>query len=264
MIYPSCSLVTPTYNWPEALNLLLLSILKQTVLPNEVIIADDGSTEDTKKIISDFQKTFPIPLIHIWHEDINNRKPAIMNKAIASSKSDYIIEIDGDIIMNKHFIEDHLNFSQNGHYLFGSRVTIKKNFLPELFSKKITKFNLFSKGIKKRGRTIRIPSLMRFSESITERSLKLRGCNMSFWKNDFIKINGFNENLVGWGIDDSEMIQRMHNVGIKGKRLKHCGIAYHIYHQEQSRSQLDINDEILKETTEKKLTFIEKGISQYL
>lgn len=263
-VLPNCTLVTPTYNWPDALNLLLLSILNQSVLPNEVIIADDGSTQDTKKLISDFQKTFPVPLIHIWHEDLKNRKPAIMNKAIAVSNYDYIIEIDGDIIMNKHFIEDHLNFAEKGHYLFGSRVTIKKDFLQELFSKKKTQFNLFSKGIKKRGRTIRIPFLMRFSKSVSERSSKLRGCNMSFWKADFIKINGFNENLVGWGIDDSEMIQRIHNIGIQGKRLKNCGVAYHIYHKEQSRSQLDINDEILKQTTEKKLTFIEKGINQYL
>ena len=56
----SCSLITPTYNWPEALQLLLLSILKQTILPNEVIIADDGSTEKTKQLIADFQKIFPV------------------------------------------------------------------------------------------------------------------------------------------------------------------------------------------------------------
>jgi len=262
--YPTCSLVTPTYNWPEALNLLLTSVLEQTILPNEVIIADDGSTENTKNLIADFQKKFPIPLIHIWHEDLKNRKPAIMNKAIAVSKYDYIIEIDGDIIMNTYFIEDHLKFATKGHYLFGSRVNIQKHYLSELFSKKVTQFNLFSKGIKKRGRTIRFPFLMRFSKSVAERSSKLRGCNMSFWKSDFIKINGFNESLVGWGIDDSEMIQRLHNIGIYGKRLKNAGIAYHIYHKEQSRSQLDINDEILKQTTEKKLTFIEKGINQYL
>ena len=66
---PTCTLVTPTYNWPEALELLLLSILNQSVLPNEVIIADDGSGDDTKQLIEDFQKKFPIPLVHIWHED---------------------------------------------------------------------------------------------------------------------------------------------------------------------------------------------------
>lgn len=264
MLYPSCTLITPTYNWPEALELLLMSILQQTVMPDEVIIADDGSGEDTKELIKEYQNKFPVPLIHIWHEDNKNQKPKIMNKGIAAAKHDYIIEIDGDIIMNKYFIEDHLSFAEKGSYLFGSRVNIQKKFLSELFLKKNIHFNYFSKGIKKRARTIRIPYLMNFVKKTKERSSKLRGCNMSFWKSDFISINGFNENLVGWGIDDSEMIQRLHNIGISGKRLKNCGIAYHIYHKEQSRSQLAINDEILKQTTENELTFIKKGINQYL
>jgi len=187
-----------------------------------------------------------------------------MNKAIAKAKYEYIIEIDGDIIMNKYFVEDHLNFAQKDLYLFGSRVTIQKSYLSELFSKRIINFNLFSKGIKKRTRTLRIPFLMRFSKIFNKRSSKLRGCNMSFWREDFIKINGFNENLVGWGIDDSEMIQRLHNIGIKGRRLKFAGIAYHIYHKEQNKSHIEINHEIERQTKENKLTFIEKGVNQYL
>lgn len=264
MSYQSCTLITPTYNWPEALELLLLSILNQTILPNEVIIADDGSNENTKQLIVDFQKKFPIPLVHIWHEDVKNRKPRIMNKAIAAAKHEYIIEIDGDIIMNKNFVKDHLTFAEKEQYLFGSRVNIQEKLLPELYSKKIIDLNIFSKGIKKRGRTLRIPFLMRFAKTVDERSRKLRGCNMSFWKEDFIKINGFNEDLVGWGIDDSEMVQRLHNIGIKGKRLKYSGIVYHIFHKEQSKSHLEINNEIERQTTEKKLTFIEKGINQFL
>lgn len=262
--YPSCSLVTPTYNWPEALDLLLLSIMNQSVFPDEVIIADDGSTSDTKNLIEEYQKKFPVPLIHIWHEDVKNRKPRIMNKAIACAKYDYIIEIDGDIIMNKHFVEDHLNFAQKGLYLYGSRVNIQKSHLTEIFSKKIIHFSFFSKGIKKRTRTLRIPFLMSFAKIVDKRSDKLRGCNMSFWREDFIKINGFNENLVGWGIDDSEMIERLHNLGIKGKRLKFAGIAYHIYHKEQSKSHIEINHEIERQTKENKLTFIEKGVNQFL
>ncbi len=78
--YPSCSLITPTYNWPEALELLLLSVKQQSYLPNEVIIADDGSKVETQKLIQKYQQDFPIPLIHIWHDDNKNRKPAIMNK----------------------------------------------------------------------------------------------------------------------------------------------------------------------------------------
>ncbi len=262
--YPSCSLVTPTYNWPEALELLLLSIKNQSYLPNEVIIADDGSREDTKLLIQKIQDDFPVPLHHIWHKDNKNQKPVIMNKAIASAKCDYIIEIDGDIIMHKDFIKDHLSSSEKGVFLYGSRVNIQESHLKTLFDTKQIHFNFFSKGIKKRGRTLRIPFLAHQYKKEDKRSSKLRGCNISFWREDFIAINGFNESLTGWGIDDSEMAQRLINVGVKGKRLKFKGIVYHIYHPEQDKSHIHLNELIEKETTEKKVTYIEKGVDQYL
>lgn len=262
--FPKCSLVTPTYNWPEALELLLLSIKNQSVLPNEVIIADDGSRKETTDLIKKFQADFPVPLLHIWHEDNGNQKPKIMNKAIASSNFDYIIEIDGDIIMHKDFVKDHLTYAKKGQYLFGSRVNIKKSRVNYIFENKIIHFSVFSKGIKKRLRTLRIPFFMSFEEEHKEISKKLRGCNMSFWKEDFIKINGFNESLFGWGVDDSEMIQRLHNIGIAGKRLKHTGIVYHIYHKEQDKSHISVNNAIENLVREKKIKFIEKGINQYL
>lgn len=260
----SCSLVTPTYNWPEALELLLTSALNQSVLPNEIIIADDGSKPETTALINTFKQQSPVPIVHIWHDDNGNQKPKIMNKAIAASKYDYIVEIDGDIIMHRDFIKDHLSSAEKGLYLFGSRVNIQKEYLPELFKSKKTHFNLFSKGIKKRTRTLRIPFLASLYKPVSERSSKLRGCNMSFWKTDFIKVNGFNEGLVGWGIDDSEMIQRLHNIGIKGKRLRYKGIAYHIYHNEQSKDHIHLNEVIEAETTKNKVTYIEKGVNQYL
>ena len=260
----SSSLITPTYNWPEALELLLLSIKRQSVLPDEVIIADDGSGTKTKDLIEKMKKNFPVPLIHIWHEDNQNQKPAIMNKAIAASKYDYIIEIDGDIIMHKDFVKDHLSFAEEGLFLYGSRVNIQQGHLDQLFKEKQLSFHFLSKGIKKRGRAIRLPILSKMYTPENKRSSKLRGCNMSFWKKDFIKVNGFNESLTGWGIDDSEMIQRLINIGIKGRRLKYKGLAYHIYHPEQDKSHIEINRIIEKETTEKNVTYIEKGIDQYL
>lgn len=263
-ILPTCSLVAPTYNWDSALELLLMSVLTQTILPNEVIIADDGSSNETKKLIEKFQETFPVPLIHIWHDDNLNQKPKIMNKAIARASGSYIIEIDGDIIMNKNFIKDHLKFSEKGFYLFGSRVNIQKKILQSIFDKKTISFNFFSSGIKKRFRTVHIPFLMRFAKIVDKRSSKLRGCNMSFWRADFIKVNGFNEDLVGWGMDDSELIERFHNIKIKGKRLKFVGIVYHIFHKEQDKSQTDINGVIEKKTVQEKLIFIKNGVNQYL
>jgi glycosyltransferase involved in cell wall biosynthesis len=262
--YPTCSLVFPTYNWPEALELILLSTIIQTIMPNEVIIADDGSKLETALLIQKYQSKFPVPLIHIWHEDNKNQKPKIMNKAIAAAKFDYIIEIDGDIIMNKNFIKDHLYFAKKNQYLFGSRVNILEKKIKSIFKNKTISFNYLTSGIKKRNRTIRFPYLMNFAKTVSKRSSKLRGCNMSFWRSDFLKINGFNEDLTGWGNDDSEMIERMHNLGIIGKRLKFAAIAYHIYHHEQSKNHVNLNDELEKLSREKKLTFIENGINKYL
>lgn len=264
MSYPSCTLVTPTYNWPEALELLLLSVLNQSVLPNEVIIADDGSRQETKQLIERFQKIFPIPLNHIWHEDNGFQKSKILNKAIAIAKYDYIIQIDGDIIINKNFIKDHLTHSRNGQFLFGARVNIKKNFLEDLFKKKKIHFNFFSKGIKKRFRTIRIPIYSNFIKQNHNISSKLRGCNMSFWKNDIIKINGYNEKFVGWGCEDYELGYRLHKSGVLGKRLKFAAIEYHIYHDENNKSNTANNGLVQKETFEKKLIFINDGIDKYL
>ena len=259
-----CSLITPTYNWPEALELLLLSVMNQSVLPQEVIIADDGSTAATKELIDRFKERFPVPLIHVWHEDNGNQKPAIMNKAIAIAQYDYILEIDGDIILHKDFVKDHLSMAEEKTFLYGSRANIQKEHLDSLFKNKQIKFNYFSKGIKKRNRTLRIPLISNLAKKEDRRSRKLRGCNMSFWKKDFIAVNGFNEDLVGWGIDDSELIQRMINNGVAGKRIKHKGIVYHIYHKEQDKSQVHLNLEIEKQMETSGTTYAGKGINQHI
>lgn len=86
--------------------------MNESILHDEVIIANDGSQENTKQLIADFQKKFPVPLIHIWQVDINNRKTRIINKAISAANYDYIVKIDVEIIMNNHFVKDYLTFAK--------------------------------------------------------------------------------------------------------------------------------------------------------
>ncbi|MDK7375931.1 glycosyltransferase family 2 protein [Weeksella virosa] len=257
------SLVVSTYNWAEALELVLKSIQVQTHLPDEVIIADDGSTKETKRVIYEFRQGFPNPVTHVWHEDLGNRKAIIMNKAIAKTTSDYIISIDGDVILHPNFVEDHLAMAEKNTYLYGSRVNIQKSKLQEIFQHKTIHFHFFSKGIKKRGRTLRYPFLAKKQKKHSSFSSKMRGCNFSFWRKDFIKVNGYNEEITGWGREDSELVLRMHNAGILAKRLKFAGIVYHMYHPEQSKEFLDRNDKIQQKTIEQKLTFASKGVNQY-
>ena len=104
------SLIISTYNRPDALDVVLLSVSKQTVLPDEIIIADDGSTEATANVISKWNDSslLPLKIKHIWQDDDGFRLAMIRNKAIAASESDYIIQIDGDAFIHPRFIQDHL------------------------------------------------------------------------------------------------------------------------------------------------------------
>ncbi len=258
------ALLISTYNWPQALELIFKSIHEQTHLPDEVLIADDGSTNETKQLIDDFARKSTFKVIHVWQEDNGFRKAIILNKAVAKSSCEYIIQIDGDCIMHPEFIEDHKKNAQKNVYLYGTRATITKDALPRIFNEKQTKFNFLSKNIKKKTRTIHSALLSKLYKPHEGFSSNFRGCNVSFWREDFIAINGYNESFEGWGREDSDLVIRLGNKGVLAKRLRYVGIVYHIYHPENSRDNLNENDLIQNESIQNKIIRTEKGISQYL
>lgn len=258
------TLLISTYNWPDALRLVFKSLQNQSVYPDEVLIADDGSTDETRELIRRFKEKSTIPFHHYWHEDDGFRKATILNKAIAGSNGDYIIQVDGDCILHKHFVKDHISDIKKNTYLYGSRVTIVKNHLDELFSKENINFHVFSKGIKKRTRTLRIPMLSKLYTDHAGLSSKFRGCNVSFWKKDILAVNGYDEDFTGWGREDSELILRMINNGISGKRLRYKGIVYHIWHEIKSKHNLKKNDEMQTSTLLNEKKRCDNGIDKYL
>ncbi len=258
------SLLISTYNWPEALELVLLSTNNQTEKPDEILIADDGSSEETTNLIKDFQKKSFVPIKHFWHEDKGFRKAIILNKAIAAAKGEYIIQVDGDCILHKDFVRDHKALAQPNVYLFGSRVNIQEKFLPELFASQKIKFSFFDKGIKKRTRNLRVPALSSLYNTTNEVSDKMRGCNVSYWKKEVIAVNGYNEEFEGWGREDSELIIRMMHNGVLGRRLRYRGIVYHIWHEVKDQSRFKINDRLQEKALAEGSKWCGKGIDKYL
>lgn len=258
------ALLISTYNWPDALSLIFKSIMKQSRLPDEILIADDGSKEDTKNLILQFKEKCNIPVKHFWQEDSGFRKSKILNKAIAGSEADYIIQVDGDCILHKHLIKDHILNACPDQYLYGSRVNIRKEYVDDVFKNESINFNLFSTEIKNKTRALYIPFLAKRYKSYNHISSKLRGCNISFWKKNFIAINGYNEDFEGWGMEDSEMAIRLHNNGFIAKRLRYIGIVFHIYHQVKSKENVLRNEELEQHVLETHLLRCEKGVDQYL
>lgn len=126
------SVIVSTYNRCDALQVCLLSLFKQTVLPDEVIIGDDGSTEETASLIARLQEQAPFPIIHVWHEDKGFRLAMMRNKCVARSTGNYIIEIDGDVFLHPKLIADHLREAGRGIYVKGGRVNLGKELTEEI------------------------------------------------------------------------------------------------------------------------------------
>ncbi|HEY0176174.1 MAG TPA: glycosyltransferase family 2 protein [Pedobacter sp.] len=258
----AASIIISTYNWPEALNLCLLSIRNQTVLPAEVIIADDGSGHETKALVERLQLDFPVPLIHIWHEDNGFRKSLILNKSIKRSSGDYIIQIDGDVITDKHFIEDHLNTAERGFFVRGTRAHIKESRLPEIFSKERTDLSFLSAGIINRFNAIRLPLFAFLAERKRDTSDRVRGSNFAYWKSDFILVNGYNNDLQGWGHEDEELAARFINNMILKKVIKLTAIQFHLSHRQAARDNESRHGDAVRTTLKKKLKVCINGYAQ--
>lgn len=126
------SIIVSTYNRPEALRLCLLSLFEQVHDYDEIIVGDDGSGPETKKLIDSMRHLCPSRLIHVYHEDNGFRLAMMRNKCVAVASNPYIIEVDGDVIPHKHFCEDHIYFARRGYYLKGGRVNLGEKKTEEL------------------------------------------------------------------------------------------------------------------------------------
>ncbi len=263
----SVSLIISTYNWPEALEMCLKSIAAQTHPPCELIIADDGSRAETIELVKRYKAILPMEVKHVWHEDTGFKLAEIRNKAIWVSKGDYIIQVDGDLILHPDFVKDHITLATPNRFISGSRI-----LLSEGFSRKIlqegeipdrTRMLIYGDN---RLNGLRIPFLTSLLASRYKMAQPyyVKGCNMSFWRSDLIAVDGYEASIRGWGKEDSEIAARLINKGVKRLFIKFGGICYHIYHAIADRSMEKDNDDILMYAIESKKVQSERGIRSCL
>jgi len=255
----SCSLIITTYNWPAALKRVLKSALTQNLMPDEIIIADDGSNEETSNIINSFILKFPCPLIHSWQKDRGFRLARSRNKAIHKATCDYIIMVDGDMVMAPHFVWSHIKFAKHDSFTAGSRVVLSSGL-----SKKILESDklphILSKGIiKGRMNLINAPYL----SPLLKKMKGFKGCNMGFWRDDAIKINGFDSSFQSWGAEDSDFRLRLINAGLARRKLKLGGVAFHLFHPKQDRSDHKRHLAKLKRIRDEKIIRCDYGIDEF-
>ena len=258
------SLIITTYNWKEALQLSLCSCLAQTRPPDEIVVADDGSRADTGMLVESMAAQSPVPLLHSWQEDKGFRLAKSRNKAIAKATGEYIILIDGDIILDPHFVADHCEFARQGYFVQGTRVLLNKTYSEKVLTGGQLSVPIFAQGVENKKNCLRSRILARLFSFRSKRLPGIKTCNFAFWKQNALAINGFNEQFVGWGREDSEFTARLLNAGVRRQNVKFYALGYHLYHPINTRERLRINDGILRQTIEQKLTWCELGIKHYL
>jgi len=258
------SLVVTTYNWKEALRLVLASALVQSRLPDEIIVADDGSRPDTGELVDVMAAGSPVPLIHSWQEDQGFRAAMGRNRAIARATGDYIVLIDGDMLLEPHFIADHLAVARPGRFVQGSRVLLAEQRTRQVLAEGVTRIAPLASGIENRKNCIRSRWLSALFSHAGQGLNGIKTCNFAFWRRDALAVNGFNEEFVGWGREDSEFAARLLNNGIQRYTLKFMATAYHLFHPVQPRDRLPANDDLLARVVSEKTTWCAHGIGQYL
>jgi glycosyltransferase involved in cell wall biosynthesis len=272
MVTRNLSVIISTYNQPEWLQKVLWGYENQSNTDFELIIADDGSTEETKDLIQYFIKRSNLKIAHVWHEDHGFQKTKILNKAILASTSEYLLFSDGDCIPRMDFVQKHFEFRERGYFLSGGYFKLPL-YISELITEEDIKDQncfdlewLSDHGLNDSFKNNKLTATgfkEKFLNWITPTEATWNGHNASGWKADIVKVNGFDERME-YGGEDREMGERLFNLGIKAKQLRYSAICVHLDHERGyvKPEMLEKNAEIRKATKNQKLVFTAYGIEK--
>lgn len=271
--HPALSLIISFYNNARLLKFIFVALERQTFKDFEVVIADDGSNEETVEVVRQLAKEATFPVKHCWHEDKGWRKNRILNTAIQTSEGSYLVFIDGDCIPHRGFLEDHFTNRQEHLVLSGRRVQLSEERTRELSLEQVEEGFLEKKGGVTRllldgirGRANHAENAIRIKNHFLRKVLVknkdrgILGCNFSIFKSDILLVNGFDERYDHPGTgEDTDLDHRLQRAGIKCQSRKHLLTMYHIYHK-RFNLMYEPNLQLLKENDDQKVTFTPFGI----
>lgn len=258
------SVVVLTYNWPQALELVLRALANQTELPFEVIVTDDGSRQDTRELLERMAADYPVRLAHVWQPDDGARMSRARNRAIAAAQGDYLILLDGDMVAGRHFVADHRRFARRGCFAQGSRVLTDAEATRRMLEHGAKPPGFFNRGIERRRHTLRLPWLACLYARPGTKRRGIKSCNMAFWRDDLLRLNGFNETMTGWGREDTELALRAFHAGLLRRDLRFSALATHLYHRTRKHVVGNPNDRVVEDTRARRLVRCELGVDGHL
>jgi glycosyltransferase involved in cell wall biosynthesis len=228
------TLIISTYNQPDALAKAIRGWQRQTRWPDEILFSDDGSGGPTRAVIAQFASTAPVAVRHIWHPDDGFRKTIILNKTLAAATGDYLVFTDADCVPHQKYIADHLTLAEKNFWVQGRRCFVRAEFVPAFAAGETPVWRWLLTGkITGAAKGIRWPfALIRRDKQ----QRGIIGCNMAFWRDDLVAVNGFDEDYTGWGTgEDSDIGTRLYHLGRARKFVHGRAITFHLNHPQAAR-----------------------------
>lgn len=234
------AIVIAVHNKPQNLRFLFAAFSRQSFKNFELIIADDGSGTEIAQIVEEAKHTYGFSIIYLWQEYNGWQKNTMLNNAIRTATTDYIVFTDGDCIPGKDFVLDHFTYREQGKVLLGRRVEHGERWGKSLTMKKILSGQFEKYTIQDwidglQGKSLTLECGFRITNNllrnVTGEVKSVLGSNFSTYKEHLIAVNGFDEDYHGPGCgEDSDICYRLNLIGITGKSLRNLAIQYHIYH----------------------------------
>jgi glycosyltransferase involved in cell wall biosynthesis len=243
------SIIVATYNWPEALDAVLHGLSRQSDRGFEIVVADDGSGPQTRNIVEDWRANIGVDLRHVWHEDRGFRLAEIRNRAVAASRGEICVFLDGDSIPLAGFVAAHRRLAAPGWFVAGNRVLLS----PALTARVLRDRTMLESwslaqwiAARRAGHINRIAPLLTLPlgplRRLNARSWKgARGGNLAIRRSDLDRIDGFDAAFSGWGLEDSDIIVRLIRSGVRRKDGRFATGVLHLWHPEKDRSRLPEN-----------------------
>jgi glycosyltransferase involved in cell wall biosynthesis len=249
------SVIVTTYNREDALDAVLRALGRQTDKNFEIVIADDGSREETIRVVESWRSRLTVDLKHVRHEHRGFRGGEIRNRGIRASAGEVCIFLDGDCLAAADFVAAHRQLKEPGWFVTGNRILLSRELTDAVLAKGLTAETWnFTALLRERlrGGVNRLMPILRLPLGPLRKRQRdnwqgAQTCNLAVARCDLDRIDGFDSAYIGWGLEDSDLVVRLLHAGVRRKDGRFATGVLHLWHPPSDRSQLPVNRTRLEE-----------------
>ncbi|MBN1423452.1 glycosyltransferase [Candidatus Fermentibacteria bacterium] len=231
------SVVIPVYNRCDLLRRTLLSLASQSLAPCEIIVSDDGSDEDIWATLMGCVPLLNCSLAYVRQPRKGFRAARTRNNGIHYASHDILVFVDQDIVTTRGYLARLAQGTGPGTFAVGYPIRLTQRQTACVTDAMIRQ-GRFGGVVtaQQRGKVTRQFVKDFFYHHARRHGLmraarpKLRSGVFGAWREDILRVDGFDENFEGWGNEDDDLGRRLYASGVRGRNVCFREFPLHLYH----------------------------------